>query len=748
MSGGRSGKNWTAGTLKSRGWTEPLVKELLPKPVYRHFNGRSVRTWNKETVLEAEKTERFTAAAEAVKKQRTEDREREKAEYDALLEASLRLLEEAWQLPEDAERETALLAGHYHRGILSMMKGGAQRSLREGKAQSYVGHLLALRQHAGDGDASPATEMKRFASAGYWIGKLQGEQRSRLKEGYTAALLAAAERSIGDFTAAQPESDVHALLTMEDFPAQELLNHPLSYLYSVSYVPRAIRSSLEVLVALNPKDEYPEARALQRHFVVHIGGTNTGKTYAGFQRLIRAETGVYLAPLRLLALEAQETLLDYGVNCSLTTGEEEDVRPGDTHVAATAEKLDMKRRFDVAVIDECQMIADRERGYAWTRAILGVLAEEVHLCAAPEAKGLLLRLIRSCGDTFEVIEHKRKTPLICMNRVVDYLDIQPGDALITFSKVGVLSVAEDLRMHGKEPAIIYGALPYATRRKQVEGFLNHERQYVVSTDAIGMGLNLPIRRIIFMDTSKFDGRERRPLKPEEVQQIAGRAGRFGIYDKGYVGATENLSHIQTCMETLVPPLTYAVAGFSDLVLMVDFDLLEVLEVWNRMPTVEPYHKLDITRYITIISQMRERGFHLPKEQELAAANIPFDETDDELIMLFYRFLRAYVNGTEPEQPVLQEKKTAYTLPELELYYRKLDLYFSFCKAFSCTVDSDALRDEREKTADLINMILLHNLKNNIRFCDRCGAAMPLHHSGRLCNDCYARIRRGYSRKGG
>jgi ATP-dependent RNA helicase SUPV3L1/SUV3 len=64
------------------------------------------------------------------------------------------------------------------------------------------------------------------------------------------------------------------------------------------------------------------------------------------------------------------------------------------------------------------------------------------------------------------------------------------------------------------------------------------------------------------------------------------------------------------------------------------------------------------------------------------------------------------------------------------------------------VDSDALRDEREKTADLINMILLHNLKNNIRFCDRCGAAMPLHHSGRLCNDCFARIRRSYSRKGG
>ena len=133
-------------------------------------------------------------------------------------------------------------------------------------------------------------------------------------------------------------------------------------------------------MALNPKDEYPEARAMDRHFILHLGGTNTGKTYAGFQRLKQARTGVYLAPLRLLALEAQEVLLDAGIDCSLTTGEEEDRRAGDTHVAATAEKLDLKQPYEVAVIDECQMIADRQRGYAWTRAILGVLAPEVHLC--------------------------------------------------------------------------------------------------------------------------------------------------------------------------------------------------------------------------------------------------------------------------------------------------------------------------------------------------------------------------------
>ena len=483
---------------------------------------------------------------------------------------------------------------------------------------------------------------------------------------------------------------------------------------------------------------------MRRRFILHLGGTNTGKTYAGFQRLKTAKTGVYLAPLRLLALEAQETLLKAGVDCGLSTGEEEDTREDDTHMAATAEKLDLKRRWDVAVIDECQMIADRQRGYAWTRAILGVLAPEVHLCAAPEAEDLLVRLIESCGDSCEVEVHQRTTPLICMSRTVDPHRIQPGDALITFSKVGVLRVAEDLRQNGKEPAIIYGALPYATRRRQMEGFLAGEMEYIVSTDAIGMGLNLPIRRIIFMETEKFDGIERRVLKPEEIRQIAGRAGRFGMYNRGYVGATQNLEVIRAGLEAAVSPLEYAVAGFSDLVLQADFDLLEVLTEWNKMPTVEPYRKLDISRYITLISKIREMGFLLTKEQELSAANIPFDETEDALRDLFFQFLGRWQRGESVDQPGLPEGEP--TLPELEQYYRKLDLYFSFAKAFHCPVDEDKLYDSRERVAEAINEILLHRLRSNIQFCARCGRALPLYHRGRLCEACFHRERRPAGRR--
>ena len=727
-------KKWPAAQLRRRGWTDALIKELLPAPLYVREGRWTARAWLKADVLAAERDPRFLSRRG----------EAPRAVQPGVRHAA-RLLQEAW---EGAERDGSapwVLAGHYHGALMDRLVSIARGpELPAAQATAWLSEFLALERR------SDSTRLlgvlKNFLRAGAFLGSCADHARSReVLERYPYVLRSFSEQAIADFSAVQPEAKVPDMLSMEGFPRTQLFKEGLGAVWSVWYVPQAIRTSLALLIALTPKDEYPEARAMRRHFVIHLGGTNTGKTYAGFQRLRRAPTGVYLAPLRLLALEAQETLLKAGVECGLTTGEEEDLREEDTHVAATAEKLDLKRRWDAAVIDECQMIADPQRGYAWTRAILGVLAEEVHLCAAPEARDILIRLIESCADSYEIEVHQRRTPLICMNRTVDPQRVQPGDALITFSKVGVLSVAEDLRQHGKEPAIIYGALPYATRRRQMEGFLAGEMEYVVSTDAIGMGLNLPIRRIIFLETEKFDGVERRELKPEEIRQIAGRAGRFGMYPKGYVGAARDLEIIRAGLEAAVPQIDHAVAGFSDLVLRAEFDLLEVLTQWNQMPTVEPYRKLDITRYIAVISKLREMGFLLTKEQELRAANIPFDETEDALLDLFFQFLRRWQAGEEVEQPGFPEGEP--TLPELEQYCRKLDLYFSFAKAFGCPVDLDKLYDSRERSAEEINEILLHRLRNNIRFCGRCGKALPLYHRGRLCDACRRRDQSGPGRGG-
>ena len=724
---------WPTSVLKRRGWNNELMKQLLPKPLFFMQNGRPVRVWDREDVLLAESGPRFVN-----RRKKGVDVGDTARPVPQSVKRAQAALNRAWGTVEPDGSLAWLLASHYHAAITARLPAAKNsKGLRSSQVNSRVDEFLSLEEQYNGKLLQDI--LRNFTKAWAWLGDYPDHPRVvRVEDRYPRVLLNTAKQLLAEFADAQPEADLDAFLRAEGFPTRQLLAEGLGTVWSVWYVPQAIRTSLSLLIALNPKDEYPEARSLHRHFVLHLGGTNTGKTYAGFQRLRRARTGVYLAPLRLLALEAQETLLDSGVACSLSTGEEEDRREEDTHVAATAEKLDLKQHYDVAVIDECQMIADAQRGYAWTRAILGVLAPEVHLCAAPEAKHLLIRLIESCGDSYEVEVHERNTPLLCMAHPIDYQRVQPGDALITFSKIGVLSVAEDLRQSGKEPAIIYGALPYSTRRKQMEGFLTGKMEYVVSTDAIGMGLNLPIRRIIFMETEKFDGVQRRELKPEEIKQIAGRAGRQGMYSRGFVGATQNLAAIRAGLEAVIPPLEYAVAGFSDLVLQVDFDLLEVLTQWNRMPTVEPYRKLDVTRYITIITKLREMGFVLTREQELRAANIPFDEMEEALRDLFFKLLRRWQQGEAVDQPGLPEEEP--TLPELELFYKKLDLYYSFARAFDCPVDEDRLYELRERVADEINEILLHRLRNNIRFCAMCGKALPLHHRGRLCEACFGKKR--------
>lgn len=141
---------------------------------------------------------------------------------------------------------------------------------------------------------------------------------------------------------------------------------------------------------------------------------------------------MYLAPLRLLALEIQEMSLARGINCSLTTGEEKDIRDGAKHLSCTVEKMDMSRHFDVCVIDEAQMVADSDRGWAWTEAILGVNADVVHVCMSPNAIHML-NAYKMCGDTYTDIRHKRNSRLIVEDH--DFIfpdDIRDGDALVAF----------------------------------------------------------------------------------------------------------------------------------------------------------------------------------------------------------------------------------------------------------------------------------------------------------------------------
>jgi ATP-dependent RNA helicase SUPV3L1/SUV3 len=295
-------------------------------------------------------------------------------------------------------------------------------------------------------------------------------------------------------------------------------------------------------------NEYPVARRLRRHHHFYVGPTNSGKTYQAIQSLIVASSGVYLAPLRLLAMEVRDRLMEAGVPCNLVTGEERDLVVGARHTASTIEMMNPLLQIDVAVIDEIQMLQDPDRGSAWTAALVGVPADKVFVCGSNAVTDICLRVVASLNESCELTQCVRMTPLvleeesICGSiygklKVRDQLE--KGDAVIAFSRKDVLTLSARFRQWGFSVASIYGALSPEVRRHESSRFCNGLADILVATDAIGMGLNLPIRRVIFSSTSKFDGVTTRLLNETEVRQIAGRAGRFGLYDTGYVNVLED-----------------------------------------------------------------------------------------------------------------------------------------------------------------------------------------------------------------
>jgi ATP-dependent RNA helicase SUPV3L1/SUV3 len=224
-----------------------------------------------------------------------------------------------------------------------------------------------------------------------------------------------------------------------------------------------------------------------------------------------------------------------GVPCSLLTGEENVPAPGARVISSTIEMVATNQPIDVAVIDEAQMIFDVSRGWAWTQAIVAVPANELIIICSDYAVPAIENLLGLCGERCTVRHFDRKQHVELLARPVPVASLKLGDAVVAFSRRDVLMLRDEIAAGGHPVSVIYGALPPEVRRREAERFAAGESHILVATDAIGMGLNLPIRRVLFSTMTKFDGQDDRPLNESEVHQIAGRAGRFGIHEEGFAG---------------------------------------------------------------------------------------------------------------------------------------------------------------------------------------------------------------------
>ncbi|AUM95268.1 MULTISPECIES: helicase-related protein [Clostridium] len=470
------------------------------------------------------------------------------------------------------------------------------------------------------------------------------------------------------------------------------------------HIPTMIFKEFDRIFPKNPKDEYREVRYMNRKFYLHLGETNTGKTYNSMERLKESKKGIYLSPLRILALENFEKLNKEGVVCDLITGEEEIKKKGSKHICCTIEKLDINEEYDVAIIDEIQMIDDDQRGSAWTRAILALKCKEIHVCGALNTKELIINIIEDCGDEYELKEYFRNIPLKIEEEAFRLKDIKKGDALVTFSKKKVLQLADYYGDLGIKTSVIYGNLPPEVRRKQYEQFISKDSNILITTDAIGMGVNLPIRRIIFMDIRKFDGNDMRYLTSQEVKQIGGRAGRFGIYDIGYIASYGNTQNfVKEMIEVYDRKIYEAVIEPSEAILDVkNLPLREKLALWStREEKSLLYRKMDIGEKILVLDSIK--NYKLPEKYQWQLLKVPFDVTNINIMNDFLKYVNEIFIGNF--KSISKPKLNSKDLYDLELYYQKLNLYYSLSKNFNLNFDEGWVYDERTKLSIEINKVL-------------------------------------------
>ena len=277
----------------------------------------------------------------------------------------------------------------------------------------------------------------------------------------------------------------------------------------------------------------------QSKIVAVLGPTNTGKTFTAIEKMLEFNSGIFGFPLRLLAREVYEKCVDKvgEKKVALITGEEKVIPNSAQYFICTVEAMPKNKKVDFIAVDEIQMCGDRERGHIFTDRLLNFRGEVLTMFLGSQ---IMKNIISEIIPETNFIEQQRFSKLSYNgHKKISRLDRK--SALIAFSVEEVYAIAELVRRQKGGAAVIMGSLSPKTRNSQVNVYQSGDVDYLVATDAIGMGLNMDIEQISFSSLKKFDGKKTRRLRTTEISQIAGRAGRYKIDGSfGVTGGCENL----------------------------------------------------------------------------------------------------------------------------------------------------------------------------------------------------------------
>ena len=514
-----------------------------------------------------------------------------------------------------------------------------------------------------------------------------------------------------------------------------------------------------------PEIVLPTRRTEPESVVAHLGPTNSGKTHSALEFLAEAGRGVFAAPLRMLAQEAHRRLAAQlgAERVGLVTGEER-VNEDAPIICCTAEMAPLGG--EVLVLDEVQWADDEERGAAWTRLLLAAEYRHILLLGAVEA----LPLVRNAFPQVDVRYFERKAPLDWTGAVA-FGSLRPGTVVVAFSRRAVLALAGELnRRHPGRVAVLYGAMPLAARRVEIDRFLTGRADVCAATDVLGHGVNLPCETLLFAETTKFDGQERRELHPWEIAQIAGRAGRFGLVERGHVGVLTGIvwaqADPQLVESALVPhvPIEDGHLGYrivdtarirprlEDLPIESPAQLPAALRLWHnaalRQWATEGWLSVEsigplLGRLDTVQRRLQERGRRLSLEQTWKLVNAPVDEDNAELLAT----LALAVAGDRAQHAILSflldvHRLRDASLEDAEQAARTASILRWFALQYpgvgGVTIERAAALEQA--ASDRVTARLAVEVKNpSVGRCKSCGRSCAPWFP--LCERCYATARR-------